>query len=138
MLSFLHFYLRELQQGNFHRIGSIGAASTQEKTTFPIADARQYIITHLNRPLTAEDVAGQVYMSRNNFLRHWSRESEQSFHEYVTLQRMEAAKQLLQRGRWPISFICSSIGLRPTQFRAQFQKYVGMTPSAFREKSSSS
>jgi len=134
--SFLQFYLRELEQGQFHRTGSVSASHAQESVASPITEAKQYIKSHLNHQLTSESVAAEVYMSRTNFLRHWSRESGPTFHEYITQQRMEAARQLLQDGRWSINFICRSVGLRPTQFRAQFTKYFGVTPSAFREKSS--
>lgn len=131
--SFLRFYLRELQQGQFHRTGNIEVSHTQEQASSSIMEAKQYIKSHLKQQLTTDSVAAEMYMSRTNFLRHWTRESDQTFHEFITQQRMEAAKQLLQEGRWSINFVCRSVGLRPTQFRAQFTKYFGVTPSAFRK-----
>lgn len=131
---FLHFFLRELQEGRFHREGKISAPNAQENSASPIEQAQQYIKTHLNSSLTAANVAGQVYMSRNNFLRHFPRETGQSFHQYVIEQRMEEAGRLLRDGQWSIQYICRFTGLKPTQFRAQFKKYFGMNPSEFRRQ----
>jgi AraC-like DNA-binding protein len=135
---FLHFYLRELQQGQFHRTSSVSSPHRQKYVASPIEQAQQYIKTHLNEHLTAESVAAQVYMSRRNFLHHWSQESRQSFHDFVTAQRMEEAGRILQDGYWSVSQLCSFIGLQPTQFRTQFKTYFGVNPSKFRGKLSNS
>jgi AraC family transcriptional regulator len=73
-------------------------------------------------------------MSRTNFIRHFRRETGQTFHDYVTAQRMEEAERLLREGEWSLSFIRQFIGLRPTQFLTQFKKHTGLTPAEFRRR----
>jgi AraC-like DNA-binding protein len=131
VLLFLRFLLREFKEGNFHREGKITPSDIHGNAGSPIEEAQQYIKTHLKLPLTAAHVAEQVYMSRNNFLRHFSRATGHSFHEYVTQQRMDEAGRLLHEGRWSIQYICRFTGLGPTQFRAQFKKRYEMNPSEY-------
>ena len=134
--SFVKYFLRELQRGQFYHMGSVSPPNLQQSTASPIEEARQYIQTHLNQQLTAERVAAQVYMSRSNFLRHWSHESEESLLEFITRHRMEEAGRLLRQGYWSIERICRFTGLRPTQFRAQFKKCFGVSPSEFHKETS--
>jgi two-component system response regulator YesN len=71
-------------------------------------------------------------MSRSNFLQHFKKETGQTFHEFVIEQRMEEAGRLLEDGYWSISYVSQYVGLRPAQFRRQFNKHFGMSPAEFR------
>lgn len=132
---FLHLFLRELQEGNFHRSGYSSNRNAEEGSS-SIEQTVQYIKTHLNSSLTADKVAQSAYMSRSSFLQYFKRETEQTFHEFVTEQRMQEAGRLLSEGYWSISYICKHIGLRPTQFGVQFKKHFGASPSEFRSSCS--
>lgn len=132
--TFLRVFARELEAGRFHQAGKSSAPDTLVSGASPISQAQEYVKTHLQQSLTAHHVARQVYMSRNNFMQHFRQQTGQTFHDYVTAQRMEEAERLLRDGDWALSFICSFIGLRPTQFRAQFKKHSGLTPSEFRHQ----
>jgi len=129
--AFLHLFLRELQEGNFHLSGHSSNRNVEESSS-SIGQTLQYIKTHLNRPLTADSVAQFAYMSRSSFLQYFKRETGQTFHEFVTQQRMQEAGRLLSEGYWSISYVCKHIGLRPTQFGVQFKKHFGVPPSEFR------
>lgn len=130
--TFLHFFLRELRQGRFHQEGKLSSTKSQEITLSSIGEAVEYIKTHINQPLTAAKVAEQVYMSRNNFLKQFTREMGQTFHQFVIERKMDEAQRLLSDGHWSVTYICRFVGLRPTQFRAQFKKHFGVPPSQFR------
>jgi AraC-like DNA-binding protein len=132
--AFLHLFLDELQQGHFQRAGHSSHISFSENSVSSIEQARRYITTHLNKTLTAENVAQAVYMSRSNFLQHFKHETGQTFHEFMIGQRMEEAGRLLSEGHWSINYVSQYVGLRPAQFRVQFKKYFGKPPSEFREK----
>jgi len=131
--TFLHLLLNELQEGRFHKVGDISTSSLQSNTMSQIEQAQHYIKTHLKHSLTTATVAQQVHMSRSSFVQHFSRETGESFHNFVNKQRMEEAKRLLSGGYWSVTSICNFTGLRPTAFRAQFKKYFGVTPSQFRQ-----
>ena len=130
--TFLHLFLSELQEDRYHSIGKGETRNIDRRIESPIEQAQEYIKLHLNKPLTAALVASQVYMSRTLFLQHFASETGETFHTYLTRQRMETAKELLNKGYWATAFICESIGLRPTQFRNQFKQYYGVTPTQYR------
>ena len=133
--SFLHLFLGELHEGHFHRSGHSSTHNVPENSTSSVEQAQQYIKTHLNHCLTADKVAEFVYMSRSSFLQHFKRESGQTFHAFVTDQRMQEAGRLLSEGYWSINYVCQHVGLRPTQFSIQFKKRFGVAPSEFRRPS---
>src|SRR5690606_22136280 len=76
--AFLHLFLRESKQGGFHRAGQSNFSVEPDGVISPITEAQKYIKTHLSQPLTAAKVAQEVYMSRNNFIRHFARETGQT------------------------------------------------------------
>jgi AraC-like DNA-binding protein len=130
----LRLLLRELLQGRFHRTGKSSVIGSQETAQTQIEQATQYVQTHLNQNLTAAVVARAIYMSRSSFIRHFTQETEQSFHQFVINERMEEACRLLRDGYWSISFVSQSVGLKPSQFRNQFKSHFGISPSEFREQ----
>jgi len=132
--NFFRLFERELQAGRFFQSGESRQDIPFSQYHSPIDEARQYIKNHLNQPLTTSMVAHQVFMSRNNFMQHFAQATGQTFHEYLITQRMEEAKRLLHDGNWSLELICQFVGLHPTQFRYQFKKYFGISPSAFRRQ----
>src|SRR5690606_9580354 len=104
--AFLHLFLRELKEGRFHRVGKSSAESFRSTGASPIEQAQQYVKSHLDKSLTAERVAREVFMSRNSFIQHFKEETGETFHEFVTRERMEAAHRLLSEGHWSHTFIC--------------------------------
>ncbi len=132
--AFLHLFLRELKEGRFHWAGKSSGESLRPTDASPIEQAQQYVKSHLGNSLTAERVAREVFMSRNSFIQHFKEETGETFHEFVTRERMEVAHRLLSEGYWSHNFICQFIGLRPSQYRAQFKQHFGLTPSAFRQQ----
>lgn len=126
---------RELQAGRFFQSGEGRQQWSLEAHQNPIDLARQYITHNLNKFLTTQMVADQVFMSRNNFMKHFKEATGQTFHQYLLKQRMEEAKRLLLTGNWSQELICQFVGLRPTQFRVQFKKYFGTSPSACKRSS---
>lgn len=129
--AFLYLFLRELQERRF--LGAVPASSPVRGSS-SIEQAKEYVKDHLNQPLTASRVAHEIYMSRNSFIRQFTRETGQTFHEFVTSERMEKAHRLLSEGYWSIDFVCHFVGLKPTRFRAQFLARFKMTPSEFRKQ----
>ena len=133
--TFLHLFLRELKEGKF--LGGRDSAthlSPQALKSSSIDEAKRYVRTHLNQRLTSEDVAREMFMSRNSFIQHFSRETGQTFHDFVISERIEEAHHLLSEGNWSIGFVCRFIGLKPTRFRIQFKERFGVTPSEFRKQ----
>ncbi len=133
-LMLLQLFRAEIEAERYYQVGGSAVEEMSRVIDAPIEQARQYIKAHLNKPLTTAEVAMRVYMSRTLFLRRFSQETGETFHAYVTRERMEAAGKLLDKGYWSTTQICVSIGLRPTQFRAQFKRHFGVTPTEYRER----
>ena len=133
--TFLHLFWRELEEGRFFCEGDKAwSVAVHLRDSSPIQSAQQYVKTHLSQPLTASRVAREVFMSRNRFMQCFAEQTGQTFHQFVTQTRMEEARRLLSEGHWSIVYICRFIGLKPTQFRAQFRSYFGLTPSELRKQ----
>jgi len=130
----MQLFLREIQRGHFHRVGKSSTVNAPETTITQIEQARQYVKTHLNQPLTAARIAREIYMSRSSFIQHFVRETGMTFHEFVTRERMEESKRLLSDGYWSINLVSKFVGLKPSQFRVQFKNHFGVSPAAFREQ----
>ena len=65
----------------------------------------------------------------------FSQETGQTFVEYLTAVRIEAAKQLLTCGNSRMSDIAFDVGYQDSHyFSYLFKKNEGMTPSEYRKK----
>jgi len=100
----------------------------------PITRAQAYINAYLSNPLTIDQVATHVFMSRANFTRQFRKATGKTFIQYVTERRLEEAKVLLQDTNWPIEKISEFVGITPTRLRNIFLEYQHQTPSAYREQ----
>jgi two-component system response regulator YesN len=96
--------------------------------------ARQYMVSHLHERLTCAKVADAVFMSRTSFLRHFPRETGQSFSEYLTTLRLEKAQQLLSMTGMSVRSASDEVGIKPAQLYRIFKKYLGITPSEFQHR----
>lgn len=129
--AFLYVFLRELKNQN-----SLETIPHHIKghNSVDIEQAQEYIRSHLHQPLTSSQVADTVHMSRNSFMQHFTRVTGQTFHEFLTEERMKKARIMLGEGRWSINFVCRRVGLKPTRFRNLFRERFGVTPSEFRSQ----
>ena len=79
------------------------------------------------------DLAREANMSPFHFSRMFKRATGHSPHQYVTLQRVERARQLLAATSMPIAEIARSVGFRTqAHFTGVFAQHAGTTPRAFR------
>lgn len=115
---------------------------TVEQMQTPSADPlnfeqqlRQYIHHHIGKPLTMENVAREMYLSRAQFGRRVRRETGKTFVEILTECRMQEAKTLLCGSEWTVSAIAETVGYKiPSYFRHVFRQQTGITPREFRKR----
>lgn len=94
-----------------------------------------YIQQHLNQPLTLEQVAREMYMSRTQFVRRMRRETGKTFIEFLNLCRISEAQTLLKQSEWTTHTIAQFVGFKsPTYFYALFRNHVGCTPGEYRAR----
>lgn len=96
---------------------------------------KRYIEMNINKPITTQDAARAMYLSRAQFTRTVRHETGMSFNEFLSVHRVEQAKELLRNTDWTISFIAESVGFTSSSyFRTFFRKHTGQTPSEFRHR----
>lgn len=132
--NFFVLFLRELKAGHLQPApGDIAPrmpAAGENQMDF----AREYMESHLHQHLTCAKVADAVFMSRTNFLRHFSRATGQSFNQYLTLLRLEKAKELLACNGMSVQAASDAVGIRPAQLYRIFKTHLGVAPSSFQER----
>lgn len=99
------------------------------------ADVANYIQHHLSEPVTAEDIAKELYLSRPYLSRKFIGETGVSLTDFILQEKTEEAKRLLRYSDKSMTAISSYLGFSSqSHFSRVFKKYAGMTPSDYREK----
>ncbi|WP_019909622.1 response regulator transcription factor [Paenibacillus sp. HW567] len=97
--------------------------------------AAQYISQRLSCDLGIEEVANTIGISSSYFCLLFKNRFAMTFVEYVTLQRIEAAKFMLASSDKSITAISSGVGYQERRyFTKVFQKQTGMTPKEYRDR----
>lgn len=85
-----------------------------------------------NPEFSMEDMADGMNMSRSNFYRKIKGVLDLSPNEYLRLERLKNAAQLLREGENRINEICYTVGFNsPSYFSKCFQKQFGVSPKDF-------
>lgn len=105
-----------------------------------VAAAVQLIHDNLGQSFGVNSLLRELGISRRFLERHFRQELGCSPHEYLTRQRIEKAKRLLQRRtNLSIHEIATACGQAdPRNFRRSFLRLTGMLPSEYREQASES
>ncbi|MFC5653546.1 response regulator [Paenibacillus solisilvae] len=115
---------------------SEGAARSTDKrkqSERQLADARTYMDRHLFRDLSVEEAASHVGLSTSHFSLLFKQSFGETFIEYVTRQRMEKAKSLLQDTLKSVAQIAKEVGYSERRyFTKVFMKYAGQIPTEYR------
>ncbi|MHA6530683.1 response regulator transcription factor [Paenibacillus sp. BAC0078] len=97
--------------------------------------AARYISQRLSCDLGIEEVANKIGISSSYFCLLFKNRFAMTFVEYVTLQRIEAAKFMLASSDKSITAISSGVGYQERRyFTKVFQKQTGMTPKEYRDQ----
>lgn len=99
----------------------------------------EYLETHYASPITLNDVADHVGLSRNYTSALFSSTLGMTINEYLNLTRIRAASLLISYTDTPIGDIYSQCGFNDWRnFGRTFQKIIGVTPSTYRKAFSAS
>jgi len=92
-----------------------------------------YIKEHLAEGISVKQVAAAIGMSPYHFSRMFKQATGRSPYLYITMQRMECAKELLRNTERPLVDVAASVGFQTQgHFTHVFHKFTGMTPRVFR------
>jgi AraC-like DNA-binding protein len=112
----------------------------EEDLQLPRADSRinkvlEYIEYRLGDKLSNEQLAGQVYMSKNSFTRFFREQMHCSPQEYVRKIRIDKACNMLDRGNVPIDEIAEVCGFTDRfHFSKVFKKIKGIPPAEYKRR----
>lgn len=100
-----------------------------------IMKAKQYINQHYRGNLPLDAVANHLSLSPSYFSRFFSKETGQSFTDYVTGLRIEYAKKLLKSGKYKIYEVAELAGYENTHYFSRiFKKVTGKSPLDYKSK----
>lgn len=98
-----------------------------------IARAKQYIEEHYQQNLSLEEVAENVFLSKNYLSELFHKEMGYSFSRYLTEFRLEKAKLLLRETHMKVKEIADMTGFEnPSYFIQVFKKSQKCTPNEYR------
>ncbi|TCZ77120.1 response regulator [Paenibacillus albiflavus] len=99
--------------------------------------ATAYIRNNLDQNVTLQQVARHVHINPNHLSEVFKKETGQSYIEFVTQERMKLAAEILRTSQVKISEVAGKVGYEDIKyFGQQFKKYMGQTPSEFRQSGS--
>lgn len=92
-----------------------------------------WVERNLHRPLSLDDLARQACSSQRTLNRRFQDQFGVSPAQWLIRARVRRAQELLERTRLGIEQIVAKVGLgSAANFRAQFQRVAGVSPSAYR------
>lgn len=99
-----------------------------------LATVRQYIHEHINEPLTLDDLAGHVGMSKFHFLRKYHELAGRTPIKDLTAIRIDHARTLIQITNLPLKTIAPMAGLGNEYHLSRlFRQHLGLPPSQLRK-----
>ncbi|MEA5450594.1 AraC family transcriptional regulator [Leptolyngbya sp. CCNP1308] len=91
-----------------------------------------YINDYLERELSLKELAAIAQMSQYHFCRAFKQMTGASPHQYLIRQRVERAKQLLQKGEMSLSTVAIACGFtHQSHLHRHFKRLTGTTPKKF-------
>ncbi len=109
-------------------------ASKQSQYDDMIHNAHSYIDEHFaDAEISLNEVAAHVSLSGSHFSMIFSRETGETFIEYLTRQRIKKARELLRTTSLNAKEIAFEVGYNnPHYFYLVFKKFSGVSPTEFR------
>lgn len=93
-----------------------------------------YVDNHFREPVTLDDIAERIGMSRFHLSRLFNRHTGKSFRMYLNQKRIAAAKELMNTEDVNVSEAGFAVGYNDlSYFSRVFRSIEGISPSAFRK-----
>lgn len=106
----------------------------EDKSHSYITKTLDYINNHYDSDISLQSVADKAGLNPSYFSRAFSKETGESFIDYLTKVRIEKSKQLLLKGFKAVE-VAEKVGYpNYTYFSKLFKKMVGVNPSEFVEE----
>ena len=111
-----------------------GETGPEQKQVKRMAEACLYISQNCTKPLTLEDVAAQMGVSKSYFANLFKRYTNTTFVAFLTEERIKRAQRMFRKPNVHIIDIAFDSGFMSlSAFNRAFKKITSMSPSKFRE-----
>ncbi len=138
MLSQSHFHtilLLLLHFIAFNKVTAKGRQSSRQRrlrrNQWLIKEAKQYINKHFAQQLSLEDLAEVLDVSPYHLSRVFNGENGFSLPSYLTMVRMNQARNLLLAGGMNVSEVADAVGYPDSSYFSKvFRRHFGQSPSA--------
>jgi transcriptional regulator GlxA family with amidase domain len=97
-----------------------------------LASLHEWVLEHLQGPVTVADLAAHVLMSPRTFARQFAARTGTTPHQWLTRARLMRAQELLESSGDSVEQIAAECGLSPLMLRRHFARMCGTTPRAYR------
>ena len=98
-----------------------------------LAPIRSWMLDTLERRHTLDQLAQRAHLARRTFVRRFRQETGTSPLAWLTLARIDWARELLETTAVPVEQVARLSGLgSPAAFRAAFHRHVGTSPADYR------
>ncbi|MBR4555302.1 MAG: helix-turn-helix transcriptional regulator [Ruminococcus sp.] len=119
--------------------GSISRKGSSVRKSSLMRPVIEYINEHFTEPLTVEQLAGVVHLSKSYFMGSFKKETGVGAVEYITQLRLKLARELLKSTEKSVSDIAFECGYHNlSNFNRQFRSACGSSPREFRSRSEDS
>ena len=99
----------------------------------PFSDTLAWVQAHLDQPITVADLARRAAMSPRTFARRFRSTTGTTPNQWLIRQRVLLAQRLLESTDQPVEQVASRSGLgTATNMRQHFQRFVRLSPNAYR------
>ncbi|WP_284745717.1 helix-turn-helix domain-containing protein [Amycolatopsis sp. RTGN1] len=119
-----------------HRAGGQAqyvSAPVPARDDHPLAALLPWITARLDQPLTVEDLARQAKVSTRHLTRHFHAATGTTPLQWLLVQRIRRAQDLLERTDSGIDTIAAAVGMgTATTLRRHFNRTVGVPPDTYR------
>lgn len=120
----LAIYMREAEKKN-----------KMSRTESYVIKSIEYISSNYSLPVTVNDIAEHVGLSRSHLFRSFQAVLEKSPKEYLTEYRIKQACYLLEHSAMSVTDIAESVGFdNSLYFSKAFHKQMGMPPTEYAKK----
>jgi transcriptional regulator GlxA family with amidase domain len=100
-----------------------------------IKKAQEFLHKHFNKPLSFDELANEVGMSKRNFARRFKQATNDTPLNYLHKLRINCAKYLLETSRKTVQEICYEIGYEDIPFfRNIFKRHSGLSPKSYKQR----
>lgn len=113
----------------------IAAISSVKHKNKDISLAVNYLHQNFHKQITLKELAIKANYSQYYFIRIFQKETGKTPFEYLSLIRLEKAKELLKASNMSITEICLQCGFQNSSHFANFFKnHIGVSPTDYRQR----